>query len=131
VAGCYYVTALSARGLESRPSNTVCNQACPQFALPNVFTPNGDGKNDLFAPLRCPAFVEQVEFIVYNRWGAKVYQSTGASLAWDGRSSSGAELPSGLYYYQASVHFGLLERNAPPLVVKGWVQILRETVSQQ
>jgi gliding motility-associated-like protein len=131
VAGCYYVTAVSGRGLESRPSNTVCNQACPQFALPNVFTPNGDGKNDVFEALRCPAFVEQVELIVYNRWGVKVYQSVGGSLSWDGRSSEGAELPSGLYYYQVSVRFGLLERNAPPQVYKGWVQILRETVSQR
>ena len=131
VAGCYYVTAVSSRGLESRPSNKVCNEACPQFALPNVFTPNGDGKNDVFEPLRCPAFVEQVVFVVYNRWGAKVYEGSGPTLAWDGKSSDGAELPSGLYYYQATVRFGQLNRNAPPLILKGWVQILRDTVTQR
>ena len=131
VSGCYYVTAVSSRGIESRPSNVVCNQACPQFALPNVFTPNNDGKNDVFVPLRCPAFVEQVEFVVYNRWGVKVYQSSGASLVWDGRSSEGAELPSGLYYYQARVGFSLLERNSPPQLIKGWVQVLRDTVTQR
>ncbi|WP_460952495.1 gliding motility-associated C-terminal domain-containing protein, partial [Spirosoma daeguense] len=70
VSGCYYVTAVSQRGLESRPSNVVCNNACPSFVLPNVFTPNGDGKNDVFTPLRCPRFVEQVAFVVYNRWGS-------------------------------------------------------------
>ncbi|WP_461131938.1 T9SS type B sorting domain-containing protein, partial [Spirosoma aerophilum] len=70
VAGCYYVTAVSVRGLESRPSNLVCNEACPSLVLPNVFTPNGDGKNDVFAPLKCPRFVERIEFVVYNRWGA-------------------------------------------------------------
>ena len=131
VAGCYYVTAVSSRGLESRPSNKVCNEACPEFGLPNVFTPNGDGKNDVFAPLRCPRFVESVGFVVYNRWGGKVYEGSGPVLAWDGRTGEGAELPSGLYYYQASVRFGVLARNAPPLLVKGWVQILRETNSQQ
>ena len=129
VAGCYYVTAISQRGLESRPSNTVCNQACPSFALPNVFTPNGDGKNDVFGPLNCPRFVESVGFVVYNRWGAKVYESSGPSLSWDGKSSDGAELPTGLYYYQALVSYALLERNAPPQEIKGWVQILREGVS--
>jgi gliding motility-associated-like protein len=96
-----------------------------------VFTPNGDGKNDVFVPLRCPRFVERVDFVVYNRWGAQVYQSSGASLAWDGKGSDGAELPSGLYYYQASVHYAVLNRNAPPEVLKGWVQLLREGVSMR
>ena len=126
VAGCYYVTAVSQRGLESGPSNVVCVDACPYFALPNVFTPNGDGKNDLFVPLKCPRFVEGVDFVVYNRWGAKVYESSGTSLSWDGRSSDGVELPSGLYYYQAVVRFGVLDKNAPPQILKGWVQIFRE-----
>ena len=130
VAGCYYVTAVSGRGLESRPSNRVCNEACPLFALPNVFTPNNDGKNDVFSPLRCPRAVERVDFIVYNRWGVKVYEGSGGVLAWDGRTSEGAELPTGLYYYQTTVRFAVLERNAPPLILKGWVQIIRESNTQ-
>ncbi|WP_461089200.1 T9SS type B sorting domain-containing protein [Spirosoma gilvum] len=131
VAGCYYVTAVSRRGLESAPSNKVCVDACPSFVLPNVFTPNGDGKNDVFQPLKCPRFVDRVEFVVYNRWGAKVYESVGSSLSWDGRSSDGAELPTGLYYYQASVSYAMLDKNAPPQTLKGWVQILREGVSMK
>ncbi|GAB2600691.1 T9SS type B sorting domain-containing protein [Spirosoma areae] len=129
VAGCYYVTAVSRRGLESVPSNTVCTDACPSFVLPNVFTPNGDGKNDVFQPLRCPRFVENVVFVVYNRWGAKVYESSGPTLGWNGQSSDGADLPTGLYYYQATVSYALLNRNAPPQVLKGWVQIFRESVT--
>ncbi|GAB4022482.1 hypothetical protein GCM10028808_70320 [Spirosoma migulaei] len=39
------------------------------------------------------------------------------------------DLPTGLYYYQASVRFALLDKNAPPQIIKGWVQILREGVS--
>ena len=85
----------------------------------------------MFAPLRCPRFVEEVGLIVYNRWGAKVYEGRGPVLAWEGRTGQGAALPSGLYYYQVRVGFGVLERNAPPLLLKGWVQILRETTNQQ
>ncbi|WP_461102981.1 gliding motility-associated C-terminal domain-containing protein, partial [Spirosoma koreense] len=129
VSGCYYVTAISQRGLESRPSNTVCNEACPSLVLPNVFTPNGDGKNDVFEPMKCPRFVERIVFSVYNRWGAKVYETTGPALRWDGRNQQGVDLPSGLYYYQASVSYSLLDRGAPPQLLKGWVQILRENVS--
>ncbi|RYC67823.1 gliding motility-associated C-terminal domain-containing protein, partial [Spirosoma sordidisoli] len=101
------------------------NQACPYFALPNVFTPNGDGKNDTFRPMRCERFVERVELVVYNRWGAKVFESSGPTVNWDGRTSDGQELPSGLYYYQATVYYAVLERNAAPSVIKGWVQIIR------
>ena len=125
VAGCYYVTAVSKRGLESQPSNKVCNDACPALVLPNVFTPNGDGRNDTFEPMRCPRFVQSIEFVVYNRWGAKVYERVGPTLSWDGKTSDGTELPSGLYYYQATVRYAVVDRNAPPQVLKGWVQIIR------
>ncbi|QJD80914.1 T9SS type B sorting domain-containing protein [Spirosoma rhododendri] len=131
VAGCYYVTAVNARGQESVPSNKVCNDACPYFALPNVFTPNGDGKNDTFQPLRCARAVESVSFVVFNRYGTKVYETTTATLNWDGRASDGTELPSGLYYYQATVRYAVLDRNAAPQVLKGYVQILRDNVSMR
>jgi len=112
-------------------SNTVCNEACPSMVLPNVFTPNGDGKNDVFEPLKCPRFVESVALVVYNRYGSKVYQSSSPTLAWDGKSTDGSDLPSGLYYYQVSVRYSLLNRDAPAQVLKGWVQILREGVSMR
>ncbi|MFD2935499.1 T9SS type B sorting domain-containing protein, partial [Spirosoma flavum] len=131
VAGCYYVTAVSQRGLESAPSNKVCNQACPELVLPNVFTPNGDGKNEVFAPLKCPRFVERIDFVVYNRWGAKLYAGSGPTLSWDGKSSDGTDLPTGLYYYQATVYYAMLDRNAPPQVFKSWVQIIRENMSMK
>ncbi|WP_461076450.1 T9SS type B sorting domain-containing protein [Spirosoma flavus] len=131
VAGCYYVTAVSKRGLESQPSNKVCTDGCPSFVLPNVFTPNGDGKNDVFQPLRCARQVEQVAIVIYNRWGSKVYEKTAPSLAWDGKDTGGADLPSGLYYYEATVSFAVADKNAPVQVFKGWVQILREGVTMR
>ncbi|WP_338871117.1 gliding motility-associated C-terminal domain-containing protein [Spirosoma sp. SC4-14] len=131
VSGCYFVTAVSRSGVESLPSNRVCNDACPLLVLPNVFTPNGDGKNDLFEPLKCPRFVESVALVVYNRYGSKVYEGSSARLSWNGKSSDGSDLPSGLYYYQVSVGYSLLDRDAPAQVLKGWVQILREGVSMR
>ncbi|GAA4454857.1 hypothetical protein GCM10023189_21900 [Nibrella saemangeumensis] len=131
VAGCYYVTAVNRRGLESAPSNRVCNDNCPAYRLPNVFTPNGDGRNDVFQPMACPRFVETVEFVVYNRWGAKVFQTSDPTLNWNGRSSGGQELASGLYYYQVTVRFASVNRTAPPVVQKGWIQLLRDGVSMR
>ncbi|MEO0340290.1 MAG: gliding motility-associated C-terminal domain-containing protein, partial [Bacteroidota bacterium] len=43
VAGCYYVTAVDSLGNESLPSNIICKENCPNYRLPNVFTPNNDG----------------------------------------------------------------------------------------
>lgn len=129
VAGCYRVTALDSEGNESSPSNTVCNDNCPIFALPNVITPNGDGKNDKFEPLKCPHFVETVVFKVYNRWGELVYQSTDKpNLDWAGTNQNGSKLSAGLYYYEVIVVFSRLERNPKPLVLKGWVTILNGEV---
>ncbi|MBO0931387.1 T9SS type B sorting domain-containing protein [Fibrella aquatilis] len=126
VAGCYYVTAVSLRGIESLASNSVCKDICPNYALPNTFTPNGDGKNDVFVALACPSFVERVGFVVYNRWGAKVYESAGPVLSWDGRSSSGGVLPGGVYFYEARVVYGGLVRGGPVQVLKGSVLLIRD-----
>jgi gliding motility-associated-like protein len=53
------------------------------FYAPNAFTPNHDGKNDLFRPL-IYGNVLQYKFIVYNRWGQQVFASTQLMQGWDG-----------------------------------------------
>ncbi|MGV3560166.1 T9SS type B sorting domain-containing protein [Larkinella arboricola] len=126
-AGCYYVTAVTRNGRESAPSNRVCKDNCPYLAMPNVFTPNNDGKNDVFEPTQCPRFIESAELTVVNRWGAKVYQSSDPSLRWDGKNNQGKELPGGVYLYQITVKFKRVNCAAPAENYKGWVQMLRES----
>lgn len=65
--------------------------------IPNVFTPNGDGMNDVFtiksvkiASLNCE---------IYNRWGQKLYYWDGVKGTWDGRTTAGSEVPDGTYYF--------------------------------
>ncbi len=109
-AKCYYVTAVDDFGNESVPSNIVCGVNCPFYELPNAFSPNGDGINDLFIPIRCPRFVRRVEFTVYNRWGKLVYESTdNIDLEWNGKNKNGSVLPSGTYFYHAKVFFYTFE----------------------
>ncbi|RFS13285.1 gliding motility-associated C-terminal domain-containing protein, partial [Emticicia sp. C21] len=99
-AGCYYITAVNSLNIESSASATICKDNCATVMLPNVFTPNGDGKNDTFTPMTCSAFIQNIDIEIYNRYGLKVYQSGSSNiLSWDGRSSSGSEMPSGTYYY--------------------------------
>ena len=66
------------------------------LAVPNVFTPNGDGKNDEFRV----AYRSLKEFHcwVYNRWGKLVYEWTDPSKGWDG-TISGRPAAEGAYYY--------------------------------
>jgi gliding motility-associated-like protein len=133
-AGCYKVSAMDRSGNESGLSEMVCNDNCPNYELPNVFTPNADGSNDVFRAFdnprtKCPRFVESVKFIVYNRWGKEVYsyESGGERsifINWDGRTNEGELVAAGLYYYTADVKFVYLDPNRGHRQFKDWVQVL-------
>jgi gliding motility-associated-like protein len=102
LAGCYRITAFDANGNESKPSEQVCSVNCPVYELPNAFTPNGDGKNDVYTP-RKSCFIAAVDFKVFNRWGQLVFQTSEPSIQWDGNQQQGQKLPSGTYYYVCKV----------------------------
>ena len=67
--------------------------------VPNVFTPNGDGINDLFkiegTPNPC---WDTIHVEIYNRWGQMVYESDEVEFTWDGKNKGGKELNEGTYY---------------------------------
>lgn len=67
------------------------------LALPNAFTPNGDGRNDVFRVLNAVK-AENLEFIVFNRWGQAVFRTTNWKQGWDGRIN-GALQPTGVYVW--------------------------------
>lgn len=125
-AGCYYVTSVTRNNQESQPSNLICKDNCPGVNLPNVFSPNGDGSNDTFTPMNCPAFVQEVDFEVYNRYGAKVFEKIGATeLNWDGKTQNGSDLSSGVYFYLAKFKFNRLEKIEDSATIKGQIHLLR------
>jgi gliding motility-associated-like protein len=67
--------------------------------IPNVFSPNGDGKNDLFRPAM-RGFAES-DLNIYNRWGERLFQSRD-NTGWDG-TYRGQPVPDGVYMYTLSV----------------------------
>lgn len=69
----------------------------PEIGMSNVFTPNGDGVNDLFRPLGSTAS-GPASLSVFNRWGTEIFHSNGV-IVWDGRSNAGEVAPSGTYFY--------------------------------
>ncbi len=52
--------------------------------LPNIFTPNNDGANDLFVPIISKGIVS-MSTIIYNRWGSKVFETKNLAIKWDGQ----------------------------------------------
>ncbi|MEI8136958.1 MAG: PKD domain-containing protein [Bacteroidota bacterium] len=66
--------------------------------IPNMITPNGDGKNDIWRLDFINVFFPTAEIEIYSRWGQLIFKSTGYSNAWDG-SYLGSPLPVGAYYY--------------------------------
>lgn len=63
--------------------------------IPNVFTPNNDGVNDVWKL----EFNEKVNCFIYNRWGNFIFQSDKKVIQWDGRTTSGEPCSNGTYYY--------------------------------
>ena len=76
--------------------------------MPNVFSPNGDGQNDLFQ-LKKDQFdrcYDALTVRIYNRWGQNVYESDDAKFEWDGRDENGNEMTEGTYYVVLQGYYG-------------------------
>ena len=137
LAKCYRVAAVDPAGNVSQLSEIICNDNCPYFELPNVFTPGAsDNFNDTFLAFGpddgsgiCSRFVKHVELTVYNRWGEQVYTISTADLnnniLWDGSLDSGKEAESGIYYYNASVTFDVRDPSRQNKQYKGWIHLIR------
>ena len=125
VAGCYAITAIDTFGNESSLSERVCVDNCPIYELPNVFTPGGDGHNDYFHPLPY-RYIKDIEFVVFNRWGQQVYDTTDPAINWDGTNKyTNKPCLSGVYFYICVVNeirlSGIRSRE-----IKGHITILNQ-----
>ena len=85
------------------------------MVIPNIFTPNGDGKNDIFRIKGLETYPGS-QLLIFNRWGNEVYKSDDYLNNWDG-----SNLAEGTYYF-------ILNRREPSGSVtafKGWVFLKR------
>ncbi|MEM1120121.1 MAG: gliding motility-associated C-terminal domain-containing protein [Bacteroidota bacterium] len=68
----------------------------PYIFVPSGFTPNGDGQNDVLFVRG--DFIDELTFVIYDRWGDKVFETTDQEIGWDG-TRNGRPLPSGVFGY--------------------------------
>lgn len=93
---CVYLTVESEQGCID--STAYCFEVSGYVLLvPNVFTPNGDGINDVFTVIGYG--MEYIEMTVYDRWGGLIATARGSErLTWDG-TKGGQPAPEGVYTY--------------------------------
>ena len=103
---CFYVTAIkdSVGGVTSR-SNVACLIAESQVWVPNVFSPNKDGNNEVFIPSAILVYnktgnpILDYHLEIYNRWGERIFESYDVQQGWDG-TFMGKPSQEGHYLYK-------------------------------
>ncbi len=122
--GCYIVTATDKNNNESKKLAESCPNPCElEYELPNSFSPNGDGKNDIFTPLKNSGVIK-IKFNVFNRWGEKLFSTDNPAINWDGFDRNGKNLNDGVYYYTCVLQ-GFLQNNKTSVEErKGYIQII-------
>ncbi len=83
-------------------TDTVTVYILPQIVIPDGFTPNGDGENDVWTIKNINLF-PNAAVQIFNRWGEQLFNSTGYKTPWDGNFDN-KPLPIGTYYYIIDLH---------------------------
>jgi gliding motility-associated-like protein len=119
-AGTYAVTLSNSCGIASDVVRIRTENCANELVFPTAFTPNHDGRNDLFRP-RIFLQISHYSLSVFDRWGRKVFQGTDAEGGWDG-TEDGSIAPVGTYLWTAHYIIGSAHTATAQ---KGTVTLLR------
>lgn len=86
-------------GCAAQKSESILIVPAFDFFAPNAFTPNKDGKNEVFNPFMTPPYYKEYYMIVKNRWGQIIFESKSYNDKWDG-TFLGNNLPPDTYYFE-------------------------------
>lgn len=115
-SGIYKLTVINNCGSDSSQITIRIEHCDCIFVVPNIFTPNGDGKNETF---RIRGELENCLFeslTIYNRWGEKLFETEMIGQGWDGYTDQEGKAPEGTYFY-------IIQVNGE--VYKGTVMLIR------
>lgn len=121
--GLYLVSISNECGVELIPIEVEEEDCDCASKIPNIFSPNGDGRNDAFIPdMECEPVGFQLT--VFNRWGKEVYSGSDHVRGWRGEEPDGNPASAGLYYYVLS-YINPLRQEVAKLNYTGWVTLVR------
>jgi gliding motility-associated-like protein len=109
IAGEYIATIYDHNNCHNSDTIFILN-SCPEVFIPNLFTPDGDGKNDSF---HINGLLPNSTLKIYDRWGGRLYENENYDNSWEGQNIS-----DGIYYYEFISDYY-------KKTWKGWVQVLR------
>jgi len=121
-SGVYWVVVADGQCIGSDTVRIIEEMCVCAWMIPDAFTPNGDGRNDLFRVVfqsGCP--VNDYQMRVYDRWGKMVYTTTDPRGGWDG-SVRGMAAGAGVYMYEVSFAGGT---NRKAQFQKGDITLIR------
>jgi gliding motility-associated-like protein len=119
--GTYSVIGTNSDGCSLEATTEVIDKCEPRFFIPDAFTPEGDGKNELLEVFG--AYYVNFSMRIYNRWGEVIYATQSVEDRWDG-TYKGQKVQPGVYPYVISYEAQYFpERN--PVVKRGSVMVIR------
>lgn len=97
IEGNYWVTVSNNCGVTADTINIIVKECDVILEMPNIFTANNDGINDVFYPVKMVG-ITQFELSIYNRWGQRLFETEDLKTGWKG-DFNGTLCPSGTYYW--------------------------------
>ncbi|PKO96004.1 MAG: hypothetical protein CVU14_11250, partial [Bacteroidetes bacterium HGW-Bacteroidetes-9] len=121
--GIYWVQVTDTNSCKASDSVSLvkCNI---EILIPNAFTPNSDGLNDIFKPIFSGFEPGMYSLTIYSKWGQIMFTSTEVSTGWDG-TIDGVLAPPGVYVYVISYAAPAYVTRALPSPVTGDVTLVR------
>lgn len=123
-SGCYAIKAIDIHNNSSALGPDFCIDNCPEFELPNIFSPNKDGANDFFQAIKVKQ-IQSIDLAVVDRWGHVVYKTSDPYFKWDGISqATKVAVSEGTFFYVCDVYEARLV-GPVKRTITGTVQVVR------
>jgi gliding motility-associated-like protein len=98
-----YIVKLTVENVSGCLSETEQQIVVNPFYLPSGFTPNGDGKNEVFFNPGFSMDYQGFNLRIFNKWGQMFYQTNTYANPWDGLDNKGKPAPQGVYVYSLNI----------------------------
>jgi gliding motility-associated-like protein len=124
ISGCYAIRATDINNNTGELSADFCIDNCPEFELPNVFSPNGDSINDYYKAIKVRQ-IKEIELTITDRWGNPVYKTRDPYFHWNGISQySKNPVSEGTFFFVCEV-FEPRISGVSRRTITGYIQVVR------